>query len=107
MFTPLDILYIVLAFCALWLTAAIFWMIWQIASMLRNVNEAIEEGREVMNKVESALSGIRSKFDSTASSLGHVVELAMKGVGYVIEKKMYDPVRRSGTSRESTNKKKK
>jgi hypothetical protein len=101
MFSPLDILYIVLAFCALWLTAAIFWMIWQIATMLRNVNAAIAEGREVMHKVESALSGIRAKFDSTASSLGSVVDLAMRGVGYVIEKKMTDTPKRAPASKKT------
>ncbi|MEK7614842.1 MAG: hypothetical protein AAB431_00465 [Patescibacteria group bacterium] len=88
MFTPLEILYIVLAFCALWLTAAIFWFIWQIATLLRNVNDAIEEGREIMNKVESALTGIQNKFDSVTSSLGSVVKLAAKGVEYMVEKKM-------------------
>ncbi len=101
MFSPLDILYIVLAFCALWLTAGIFWMIWQIATMLRNVNSAIAEGREVMHKVESALSGIRSKFDSTASSLSSVVNIAMKGVGYVIEKKLNDNMKPPAPSKKS------
>ena len=101
MFSPLDILYIVLAFCALWLSAAIFWMIWQIATMLRNVNTAIAEGREVMHKVESALSGIRSKFDSTASSLSSVVDIAMKGVGYVIERKMNDAAKRPTSTKKS------
>ncbi len=98
MFTPIDILYIVLAFCALWLTAAVFWMIWQIATILRNINVAVDEGREVMHKMESALTGIKSKFDSTASSLGHIVELAMKGVGYVIEKKMSEPPKKTRKS---------
>ncbi len=88
MFTPLDILYIVLAFCALWLTAAIFWFVWQVGTLLRNVNDAIEEGREVMNKVESALTGIQNKFDSATSSLGTVVKLAAKGVEYLIDKKV-------------------
>lgn len=86
-FTPLDILYIVLAFCALWITAAIFWLLWQMATMLRNVNETMNEAREVMNKVESALSGIQAKFETATSSLGAVVGLAAKGLEYVIEKR--------------------
>lgn len=88
MFSPLDILYIVLAFCALWLTAAIFWLLWQMATMLRNVNETMNEAREVMNKVESALSGIQAKFETATSSLGVVVGLAVKGLEYVMEKKL-------------------
>ena len=34
-FTPLDILYIVLAFCVLWFTAAIFWFLYQLAQILK------------------------------------------------------------------------
>jgi len=88
MFSPLDILYIVLAFCALWLTAAIFWLLWQMASMLRNVNETMNEGKEVMHKVESALSGIQSKFETATSSLGVVVQLAAKGMEYIVDKRL-------------------
>lgn len=88
MFSPLDILYIVLAFCVLWLTAALFWLIWQVATMLRNMNEAVEESREVMRKVEDALSGIRQKFESATSSLGVVVQIAAKGMEYLMEKRV-------------------
>ncbi|MBI5369700.1 hypothetical protein HZA85_00705 [Candidatus Uhrbacteria bacterium] len=88
MFSPLDILYIVLSFCVLWFTAALFWLIWQVATMLRNINDAVDEGREVMGKVEQALTGIRQKFDSATSSLGIVVQLAAKGMEYVMEKKL-------------------
>lgn len=88
MFSPLDILYIVLAFCVLWFTAALFWLIWQVATMLRNINEAIEEGKEVMHKVEDALTGIRQKFETATSSLGVVVQIAAKAMEYLVEKKM-------------------
>lgn len=101
MFTPLEILYLVLSFCALWLTAAIFWMIWQIATMLRNVNDAIAEGREVISKIEAALTGIRSKFDSTASSMSRIVDMAMRGVGYVIEKKMGEKEKPAASTKKS------
>ncbi len=87
MFSPLDILYIVLAFCALWFTAAIFWLIWQIASIFRNVNETLAEAREKMVLIEKALTGIRQKFESTTSVLGVVVETASKTVDYLLDKK--------------------
>ncbi len=88
MFSPLDILYIVLAFCVLWLTAAIFWLLWQVATMMRSVNDAIAEGREVMNKVEATLAGIHHKFDSASSSMNIVVQLAAKGMEYLMDKKL-------------------
>lgn len=81
MFSPLDILYIVLAFCALWLTAAIFWLVWQVAMIFRNVNDTLTEAREVMGKIEMALSGMRQKFDQTSS----VVATLMSGITKIAE----------------------
>ena len=72
--SPLDILHIVLAFCALWLTAALFWLIWQITAILRNVNEALEEAREKICKIEEAITSIRERFEHITSSAGFLVE---------------------------------
>ncbi len=88
MFAPIDILYIVLAFCALWLTAVIFWLVWQIATILKNVNDVLDEAKETMNKIEAALTGIRAKFESTSSTLGVVVNSLANVVEYVVEKKV-------------------
>lgn len=96
MFTPIEIFYIVLAFCVLWLTAGLFWLIWQVATMLRNINEVVSEGREVMNKVESALAGIHQKFESATSSMGVVVQLAAKGMEYLMERKLGSKGKKKG-----------
>ncbi len=87
MFSPLDILYIVLAFCVLWFTAALFWLIWQVATMMRHINDVMEESREVMQKIERALMGIGHKFESTTSSLGSAIQLAAKGMEYLQAKR--------------------
>jgi len=89
MFSPLDILYIVLAFCALWLTAAIFWLMWQMAMILRNVNETMDVAREKIVKIESALSGIKQKFEHATSSVTLLVEGVKKVAEYAIEKKKW------------------
>ena len=102
MFSPLDILYIVLAFCVLWLTAALFWLVWQVATMLRNINEVVNESREVMHKVEDALSGIRQKFESATSSLGVVVQIAAKGMEYLMEKRVNSVLKK--TTKKSSKK---
>lgn len=107
MFSPLDILYIVLAFCVLWLSAALFWLIWQVATMLRNINEVVTESREVMHKVEDALTGIRSKFESATSSLGVVVQIAAKGMEYLMNqavKKTTEKVAEKTAKKKSTTK---
>ena len=86
-FSPLDILYIVLSFCVLWFTAAAFWFLWQLAQILKNVNDTVSDVRDKMHKMEQALSGIREKFDKASSLVGFGANTAAKAVEYVMEKK--------------------
>ena len=87
MFGALDILYIVLAFCILWFTAAVFWLIWQVAMILRNVNETMTVAREKIAKIEAALSAIKSKFEHATGAVTALVEGIKKVVDYAVEKK--------------------
>lgn len=68
MFTPSDLFYIVLAFCVLWLTAGLFWLIYQIAALLRNVNETMVDARQKLALIEEAILGIRSGIERFTSS---------------------------------------
>ncbi len=86
-FTPLDILYLVLAFCALWITAAGFWLLWQLANIFKNVNDTLEDARDKMNRLERVLGSIREKFDHASSVMGIGVSAIAKVVEYAIEKK--------------------
>jgi septal ring factor EnvC (AmiA/AmiB activator) len=88
MFSPLDILFIVLAFCALWLTAALFWLLWQAASTIKRVNDTMRAAQDTFCKVQETLEGIRQKFDNTSTALGAIVHTATKAVEYLIEKRM-------------------
>lgn len=87
MFSPLDILYIVVAFCALWLTAGVFWLIWQFASIFKTVNDTISQAQDTLCKIEDALAGIRAKFEHTSSVLGVMVDATSRVVEHVIDKK--------------------
>lgn len=64
-----DVLFIVMAFCALWFTTFMCWLVYQIASILRNVNEVVNEVHETLGKMERAVSGIRGRFDHAVSGL--------------------------------------
>ncbi|MBU4315266.1 hypothetical protein KJ673_02565 [Patescibacteria group bacterium] len=69
-----DILYIVLAFCALWITAFICWFIYQVAVMLKRVNDLIAELKWQVEKVEQALAGIRGKFEESGEHLSSMAQ---------------------------------
>lgn|SRR3989338_3638271 len=82
-----EILYIVIAFCALWFTAFICWLIYQIARILRNVNETLEDARGTLVKIQDAISGIRSQFGHATSAMVVLVDGGKKLLEYVLEKK--------------------
>ncbi|TAL50816.1 hypothetical protein EPN81_01685 [Patescibacteria group bacterium] len=103
MFTPLEILYIVLAFCVLWISAVVFWLLWQVASIMKRANDTISLVQETLAKMESAIDGIRKKFDSTGAALGAVVHTTGKAVEYLIDKQM----NKSASGTKKTSKKKK
>lgn len=87
MFSALDILFIVLAFCALWFTAALFWLIWQVASLLKNVNDTMAEARDIMGKIEDSIAVIRKKFETIPGSVMIAAEGLKKVVEFAIDKK--------------------
>lgn len=103
MFTPLEILYIVLAFCVLWISAVVFWLLWQVASILKRANDTVNLVQETLAKMEAALDGIRKKFDATGSALGAIMHTTTKAVEYLIDRKM---IKSSGFSKKSSKKKK-
>src|SRR3989339_591932 len=88
MFQSQDILYIVLAFCALWVTAFMCWLIWQIAMILKNINDTMAEAREKMSKIEEAITGIRNKFEKATVGLSFLVDGIRKIFEYTIDKKL-------------------
>jgi len=87
MIEAIDILYIVLAFSVLWFTAFLCWLIWQVAMILKNVNDTLTEAREKMSKIEATLAAIRERFDHATGSLSLLVEGGKKVMDYVVDKK--------------------
>ena len=87
MLSPLDILYIVLAFCALWVAAATFWLIFQIAMVVKNFNELLGVVEEKVEHIEGAITSIRHRFDGASGSFNTLIGGIEKVVDYVVEKR--------------------
>lgn len=67
MLESLDILYIVLAFCALWFTVFLCWLMYQVVGVLRRAHELIELIERKVDLVERSIGGIKTRFDSSTS----------------------------------------
>lgn len=92
MINSLDILWIVLAFCALWFTAFVCWAIYHVAMVMRRVHLALDEARHVLVKIESAINGVRDKLDHHGRLVDALANVAVSTAGSALRtvKKKWD-----------------
>ena len=69
-----DVLYMVLAFCALWFTMFLCWVMYQAASLLRRVHGLVDEVREKVNELVDGVSAMRMKFEGNLNVLSSVAD---------------------------------
>ena len=69
-----DVLYMVLAFCALWFTMFLCWVMYQAASLLRRVHGVVDEMKEKVNKLIDDFSAMRMKFEGNFNVLSTVAD---------------------------------
>lgn len=75
-----EILYIVLAFCALWVTVFFCWFVYQIASAIRNVNDVLHEVKQQVHDIGNTIGSFRMRFDDGATHLGKIAETIRQAV---------------------------
>jgi len=88
--TTKDILWAVLAFCIAWFTLGVFWVLYYIAQILKNVNHLMTSFRAKLELVETLLHTIKDKIEKSSSHLALLAEGVAQAVGMVkdrVEKK--------------------
>lgn len=70
-----DILYMVLAFCALWFTAFLCFALYQVARFMKRMQELSSDAREKIDELMQSLTSIRMKIE------GHVNAITSIGDG--------------------------
>ncbi len=69
-----DILFIVLAFCALWFTAFLCWLIYQAASLLRHFHGLVDEIKTKVVSLEDAIMTMKRKFEGNIAMVSSIAE---------------------------------
>jgi uncharacterized protein YoxC len=67
--TSKDILYLVIAFCVLWITVFLCWMFYYVTRILKNANEIAEEFRSRLQVLTEAIHYLRGKVENIHSLL--------------------------------------
>ncbi len=81
MLESLDILFIVLAFCALWFTIFLCWLLYQAASLVKRIHGLVDELKEKVMKLEESVAGMKRKFDGNIALITGIAD----GVRKIIE----------------------
>ncbi|MCI0479848.1 hypothetical protein L0Y59_04855 [Candidatus Uhrbacteria bacterium] len=68
--STVDILYVVLAVAAVWVTVFLCWALFEIATFVRRGNRIVDEATERLIRVERAVMGAKEKLENSAKYLG-------------------------------------
>jgi len=79
--TSKDLLLIVIAFCVLWFTFFICWLLYYIISIIGSTRRIIKAIQQKVEKVDEVIDLVKSKIESSATYLGLIVE----GVGKLVD----------------------
>lgn len=69
-----DLLYLILAFAVAWIAVFICWGLYELARLLRQANALVTDTRERVTRVERAVLSLKERLQSSAVSLGLLVE---------------------------------
>jgi len=72
--TSKDLLFVVLAFCALWLTVFLSWLLYYVIAILRDTESLMRSVRHVVDKVDELTHVVHDKFERSAASLTLVAQ---------------------------------
>src|SRR3989338_4139063 len=82
-----DIFYLVLAFCVLWFTIFVCWLLYYFIAIMREARGMTKDVRERIQKIGAALDGIKEKFDSSIKIFSTLADGFKYVLGYVIDRK--------------------
>lgn len=82
-----DIFFLVLAFCVLWITVLLAWLLYYVISMVRDVHRTIARVKQTLQAVEDTMSMLKEKFNGSASYITGLATTLAKVVGTVVSSK--------------------
>lgn len=85
--TSKDVLFIVLALCALWLTVFSCWLLYYCIKILRDASKVIDSVQDRLRGIEEAVHMVKEKIENASSSMRIVVESAAMVVKYVLNRR--------------------
>jgi 20S proteasome alpha/beta subunit len=84
--TSKDLLFVILAFCFLWLTVFMCWALYYIVVMLKNFSRMTISVREKLELADKILKLVHEKLESGSNHVAVIAESVIKMVGFLMDK---------------------
>ena len=82
-----DLLFVVLAFCTLWLTVFLSWLLYYIISIVRDAESLVRQVKDAVMKVDHLAHALHDKVDRSAASFALVAQAVKEIVTWAIEQR--------------------
>jgi len=82
-----DLLFIVLAFCAIWLTVFLCWLLYYAMALMRDVEVIMRNVRDAVEKVDKLAHLLHDKVEKSAVSLGFVLQAARELIMWALQQR--------------------
>ncbi|MEY4744775.1 MAG: hypothetical protein RL272_720 [Candidatus Parcubacteria bacterium] len=82
-----DLLFVVLAFCVLWLTVFLSWLLYYIIAIVRDAESLIRQVRGAVEKVDSLAHAVHEKMERSAASLTLIAQAVKELIVWGIQER--------------------
>ena len=87
--TSKDFLFIILAFCILWLTIFVSWILYYVIRIFKNTSSVIGKAQNTVEKLDEFIESFKHKVEKSTSGLLILGELAKQGMSFMEKRKSY------------------
>ncbi len=92
--TSKDLLYVVLAFCILWITVFVSWLLYYFIMIVRDTKALVGQVRGAVDKIEELTKAAHDKMERSAASFTLVAQAVKELITWGIQQKMKSSTRK-------------
>ena len=85
--TSKDLLFVVLAFCALWLTVFILWLLYYVIAIVRDAEALVHQVKGAVGKVDALAHAAHEKMERSAASLTLIAQAVKELIVWGIQER--------------------
>ena len=80
--TSKDLLFVVIAFCILWVTIFFCWLLYYFITTAKRMHDVVKSGKDKLDKIGDILDLAKQKINDGASYVGALIEGVIKVADY-------------------------